>query len=97
MPRGAEGPRDGDLVPPGLQDLSQSSEPPPIQGTVSGVETLILRTFLSPRHTDESCTRFYHLDKEDGLLSKLCHNDMCRCAEGGCMGAMPTGPPLPWG
>ncbi|KAI5223604.1 complement C3 [Manis pentadactyla] len=33
---------------------------------------------------DESCTRFYHLDKEDGLLSKLCHNDMCRCAEENC-------------
>uniref|UniRef100_A0A8C8T307 NTR domain-containing protein n=1 Tax=Peromyscus maniculatus bairdii TaxID=230844 RepID=A0A8C8T307_PERMB len=32
---------------------------------------------------EESCTRFYHLDKEDGMLSKLCHNEMCRCAEGG--------------
>ncbi|XP_049981295.1 complement C3 isoform X2 [Alexandromys fortis] len=32
---------------------------------------------------EESCTRFYHMDKEDGMLSKLCHNEMCRCAEGG--------------
>uniref|UniRef100_A0A8C0LCB7 Complement C3 n=1 Tax=Canis lupus dingo TaxID=286419 RepID=A0A8C0LCB7_CANLU len=36
---------------------------------------------------DESCTRFYHPEKEDGQLSKLCHKDMCRCAEGGCQGA----------
>uniref|UniRef100_A0A8C0L3Q1 Complement C3 n=1 Tax=Canis lupus dingo TaxID=286419 RepID=A0A8C0L3Q1_CANLU len=35
---------------------------------------------------DESCTRFYHPEKEDGQLSKLCHKDMCRCAEGGCQG-----------
>ncbi|XP_040593026.1 complement C3 [Mesocricetus auratus] len=33
---------------------------------------------------DESCIRFYHLDKEDGMLSKLCHNEMCRCAEENC-------------
>ncbi|KAK2504648.1 hypothetical protein MC885_007798, partial [Smutsia gigantea] len=33
---------------------------------------------------DESCTRFYHPEKEDGLLSKLCHNEMCRCAEENC-------------
>ncbi|OBS78296.1 hypothetical protein A6R68_19306 [Neotoma lepida] len=33
---------------------------------------------------EESCTRFYHLDKENGMLSKLCHNEMCRCAEENC-------------
>ncbi|XP_052049729.1 complement C3 [Apodemus sylvaticus] len=33
---------------------------------------------------EESCTRFYHLEKEDGMLSKLCHNEMCRCAEENC-------------
>ncbi|CAO2640989.1 Complement C3 [Lemmus lemmus] len=33
---------------------------------------------------EESCTQFYHMDKEDGLLSKLCHNEMCRCAEENC-------------
>ncbi|ERE72814.1 complement C3-like protein [Cricetulus griseus] len=33
---------------------------------------------------DESCTQFYHLDKADGMLSKLCHNEMCRCAEENC-------------
>ncbi|XP_019566358.2 complement C3 [Rhinolophus sinicus] len=33
---------------------------------------------------DESCTQFYHPEKEDGMLSKLCHNEMCRCAEENC-------------
>ncbi|XP_041524938.1 complement C3-like [Microtus oregoni] len=33
---------------------------------------------------EESCTQFYHMDKEDGMLSKLCHNEMCRCAEENC-------------
>ncbi|XP_021487496.1 complement C3 [Meriones unguiculatus] len=33
---------------------------------------------------EESCTRFYHPDKDDGMLSKLCHNEMCRCAEENC-------------
>ncbi|KAM7141304.1 complement C3 [Molossus nigricans] len=33
---------------------------------------------------DESCTRFYHPEKEEGMLSKLCHNEMCRCAEENC-------------
>uniref|UniRef100_A0A452U846 Complement C3 n=1 Tax=Ursus maritimus TaxID=29073 RepID=A0A452U846_URSMA len=33
---------------------------------------------------DENCVRFYHPEKEDGLLSKLCHQDMCRCAEENC-------------
>nr|XP_031292928.1 complement C3 [Camelus dromedarius] len=33
---------------------------------------------------DETCTRFYHPEKEDGMLSKLCHKEMCRCAEENC-------------
>ncbi|KAM4888892.1 complement C3 [Thomomys bottae] len=33
---------------------------------------------------EESCTRFYHPEKEDGMLSKLCHRDICRCAEENC-------------
>ncbi|XP_007952673.1 complement C3 [Orycteropus afer afer] len=33
---------------------------------------------------DESCIQFYHPDKEDGMLDKLCHKDMCRCAEENC-------------
>ncbi|KAK7798966.1 hypothetical protein U0070_014597 [Myodes glareolus] len=33
---------------------------------------------------EESCTQFYHMDKENGLLSKLCHKEMCRCAEENC-------------
>ncbi|XP_051028840.1 LOW QUALITY PROTEIN: complement C3-like [Acomys russatus] len=33
---------------------------------------------------EESCTRFYHPDKEDGMLSKLCNNQMCRCSEENC-------------
>ncbi|XP_078299622.1 complement C3-like isoform X2 [Panthera onca] len=28
---------------------------------------------------DENCIQFYHPDKEDGLLSKHCHTDVCRC------------------
>ncbi|XP_003798046.1 complement C3 [Otolemur garnettii] len=33
---------------------------------------------------EESCTQFYHPDKEDGQLSKLCHKEVCRCAEENC-------------
>ncbi|XP_070272056.1 complement C3-like isoform X2 [Myotis yumanensis] len=33
---------------------------------------------------DETCTQFYHPEKEDGMLSKLCHNEICRCAEESC-------------
>ncbi|VFV36969.1 complement c3 [Lynx pardinus] len=28
---------------------------------------------------DENCIRFYHPDKKDGLRSKHCHTDVCRC------------------
>uniref|UniRef100_A0A663NE55 Complement C3 n=1 Tax=Athene cunicularia TaxID=194338 RepID=A0A663NE55_ATHCN len=30
---------------------------------------------------DDRCTRFYHPDKDGGKLSKICHGDVCRCAE----------------
>uniref|UniRef100_A0A803T000 Uncharacterized protein n=1 Tax=Anolis carolinensis TaxID=28377 RepID=A0A803T000_ANOCA len=33
---------------------------------------------------DEQCIKFYHLPKESGLLSKICHGDVCRCAEESC-------------
>ncbi|XP_077632672.1 complement C3 alpha chain-like [Crocuta crocuta] len=33
---------------------------------------------------DENCIQFYHPDKEGGLLNKLCHRDVCRCAEENC-------------
>uniref|UniRef100_A0ABM5FQG6 A.superbus venom factor 1-like n=1 Tax=Pogona vitticeps TaxID=103695 RepID=A0ABM5FQG6_9SAUR len=33
---------------------------------------------------DEQCTKFYHPSKESGLLSKICHGDVCRCAEESC-------------
>ncbi|KAM6216719.1 complement C3 [Rhynchocyon petersi] len=33
---------------------------------------------------EESCIKFYHPDKEDGMLDKLCHKDTCRCAEENC-------------
>ncbi|KAH0628757.1 hypothetical protein JD844_010252 [Phrynosoma platyrhinos] len=33
---------------------------------------------------DEQCTKFYHLSKGSGLLSKICHGDVCRCAEESC-------------
>ncbi|XP_061495331.1 complement C3 [Rhineura floridana] len=33
---------------------------------------------------DEQCTKFYHPSKESGLLDKICHGDVCRCAEETC-------------
>ncbi|XP_067320118.1 venom factor-like [Anolis sagrei] len=33
---------------------------------------------------DEQCIKFYHLPKESGLFSKICHGDICRCAEESC-------------
>ncbi|CAN0019716.1 unnamed protein product [Bubo scandiacus] len=33
---------------------------------------------------DDRCTRFYHPDKDGGKLSKICHGDVCRCAEENC-------------
>uniref|UniRef100_A0A8C5LL32 Complement C3 n=1 Tax=Jaculus jaculus TaxID=51337 RepID=A0A8C5LL32_JACJA len=33
---------------------------------------------------EESCIRFYHPEKADGMLNKLCHKDTCRCAEENC-------------
>nr|XP_003216856.2 PREDICTED: venom factor [Anolis carolinensis] len=32
----------------------------------------------------EQCIKFYNLPKESGLLSKICHGDVCRCAEESC-------------
>uniref|UniRef100_A0A670KPH6 Complement C3 n=1 Tax=Podarcis muralis TaxID=64176 RepID=A0A670KPH6_PODMU len=33
---------------------------------------------------DEQCTKFYHPSKGSGLLDKICHGDVCRCAEETC-------------
>ncbi|KAJ7317128.1 hypothetical protein JRQ81_003290 [Phrynocephalus forsythii] len=33
---------------------------------------------------DEQCTKFYHPSKGSGLLNKICHGDVCRCAEESC-------------
>ncbi|XP_078541458.1 complement C3 [Lissotriton helveticus] len=33
---------------------------------------------------ESRCTKFYHPDKESGLLSKICQGDVCRCAEENC-------------
>ncbi|XP_060040107.1 complement C3 alpha chain-like, partial [Erinaceus europaeus] len=30
---------------------------------------------------EESCTRFYHPEKRNGQLRKICHKGLCRCAE----------------
>ncbi len=32
--------------------------------------------------TDERCVKFYHPHKKDGALNRLCHEDLCQCAEG---------------
>ncbi|XP_073510484.1 complement C3-like [Phyllobates terribilis] len=43
-------------------------------------------------YTPESrCTKFYHKDEGDKLLSTLCQGDMCRCALGNCLMAQQTG------
>ncbi|XP_075268481.1 complement C3 isoform X2 [Opisthocomus hoazin] len=41
-------------------------------------------TVYSYYKIDDRCTRFYHPDKEGGQLSKICHGDVCRCAEENC-------------
>ncbi|XP_069737624.1 complement C3 [Phaenicophaeus curvirostris] len=41
-------------------------------------------TIYSYYKIDDRCTRFYHPDKEGGKLSKICHGDVCRCAEENC-------------
>ncbi|XP_069460432.1 complement C3 [Ambystoma mexicanum] len=33
---------------------------------------------------DSRCTKFYHPEKESGLLNKICQADVCRCAEDNC-------------
>ncbi|NWT15821.1 VCO31 factor, partial [Vireo altiloquus] len=33
---------------------------------------------------DDRCTRFYHPDKAEGKLNKICQGDVCRCAEDSC-------------
>ncbi|EMP37267.1 Complement C3 [Chelonia mydas] len=32
----------------------------------------------------DRCTMFYRLPKESGFLNKICHGDVCRCAEENC-------------
>ncbi|XP_068779081.1 complement C3 [Struthio camelus] len=41
-------------------------------------------TIYSYYKIDDRCTRFYHPDKNKGQLSKICHGDVCRCAEENC-------------
>uniref|UniRef100_A0A671P0H2 Complement C3-like n=1 Tax=Sinocyclocheilus anshuiensis TaxID=1608454 RepID=A0A671P0H2_9TELE len=31
---------------------------------------------------DDRCVKFYHPHKKDGALNRLCHEDLCQCAEG---------------
>ncbi|XP_039628328.1 complement C3-like [Polypterus senegalus] len=33
---------------------------------------------------EKRCMKFYHPNKESGLLSRLCDKDLCRCAEENC-------------
>ncbi|XP_073716226.1 complement C3 isoform X1 [Misgurnus anguillicaudatus] len=33
---------------------------------------------------DARCTKYYHPEKEDGALSRLCLGDLCQCAEENC-------------
>ncbi|XP_051982648.1 complement C3-like [Xyrauchen texanus] len=33
---------------------------------------------------DDRCVKFYHPRKKDGVLNRLCHEDLCQCAEENC-------------
>uniref|UniRef100_A0A8C3HQN5 Complement C3 n=1 Tax=Chrysemys picta bellii TaxID=8478 RepID=A0A8C3HQN5_CHRPI len=33
---------------------------------------------------DDRCTKFYHPSKQSGLFNKICHGEVCRCAEENC-------------
>ncbi|KAI1886572.1 hypothetical protein AGOR_G00197190 [Albula goreensis] len=33
---------------------------------------------------ENRCVKFYHPEKEDGALNRICHEDVCRCAEENC-------------
>ncbi|KAI7810506.1 putative complement C3 [Triplophysa rosa] len=33
---------------------------------------------------DDRCVKFYHPHKKDGALNRLCHEDLCHCAEENC-------------
>ncbi|PWS22761.1 hypothetical protein DKP78_16690, partial [Enterococcus faecium] len=33
---------------------------------------------------DKKCVRFYHPKKKGGELNKICHKDICKCAEESC-------------
>ncbi|XP_075581331.1 complement C3 [Pelecanus crispus] len=41
-------------------------------------------TVYSYYKIDDRCTRFYHPEKDDGQLSKICYGDVCHCAEENC-------------
>ncbi|KAJ8362947.1 hypothetical protein SKAU_G00117780 [Synaphobranchus kaupii] len=33
---------------------------------------------------ESRCMKFYHPEKKDGALNRICHEDVCRCAEENC-------------
>uniref|UniRef100_A0A8C3I639 Complement C3 n=1 Tax=Chrysemys picta bellii TaxID=8478 RepID=A0A8C3I639_CHRPI len=33
---------------------------------------------------NDRCTKFYHPSKQSGLFNKICHGEVCRCAEESC-------------
>ncbi|KAH1184529.1 hypothetical protein KIL84_012470 [Mauremys mutica] len=33
---------------------------------------------------NDRCTKFYHPSNQSGLFNKICHGDVCRCAEESC-------------
>ncbi|XP_048473761.1 complement C3-like [Rhincodon typus] len=35
--------------------------------------------------TENSCTKFYNVDGNSAMLSKICQGEVCRCAEGSCI------------
>ncbi|XP_067829118.1 complement C3-like [Heptranchias perlo] len=35
--------------------------------------------------TENSCTKFYHVNESSIMLTKICQGEVCRCAEGSCI------------
>ncbi|TRY87359.1 hypothetical protein DNTS_017221 [Danionella cerebrum] len=41
-------------------------------------------TIYEYNNPDARCVKFYHPRKRDGALNRLCHEDLCQCAEENC-------------
>ncbi|KAL1261458.1 hypothetical protein QQF64_006723 [Cirrhinus molitorella] len=39
---------------------------------------------MQKNNEDARCTKFFHPEREDGALYRLCKGDQCQCAEENC-------------